>query len=387
MLAQVRGHVGAVTDAVAAALLAVPRHLFVPEVAVTDAYRDDAIVTKRDDEGRPISSSSQPTIMAIMLEQLGLAPGQRVLEIGAGTGYNAALLAQVVGPTGTVVSVDIDPDVVGRARAALDAVGYPEVTVVAADGARGWPAAAPYDRIIATVGVWDLPPAWSDQLVPGGRIVVPLDLHGAQVSVAFERADGHWRSRSVVPCGFMRLRGQAAGPERIRMLDRDTGLILVLPDGRDVDIDAVRAALASPPVVEPTGVRDNGSARMSGLALWLAVTEPRSCLLADDGRAPGPGPGGVIGLIDRSGLAVLDGAAADRSVAVHGYGAGGARLAADLAAGVRAWDAAGRPTAEGLRVLAFPAGTPDLTGGVVIDKVHTRLLVVPSASAGTRPVR
>ena len=79
-------------ERIAAALRDVPRHLFLPHLPPEEAYLDDAIVTKRDAEGQPISSSSQPAIMAIMLDQLNLAPGFRVLEIGAGTGYNAALI-------------------------------------------------------------------------------------------------------------------------------------------------------------------------------------------------------------------------------------------------------------------------------------------------------
>src|SRR5207245_8982442 len=98
------------------AFRAVPRHLFVPGVDPTEVYADRAIQTKRAPNGRGISSSSQPSIMAIMLEQLGLAPGMRVLEIGAGTGYNAALLAHLVGEQGHVTTVDIDPDPVEVAR-------------------------------------------------------------------------------------------------------------------------------------------------------------------------------------------------------------------------------------------------------------------------------
>src|SRR5262245_57665292 len=112
LLEVVRRRGGATRESVADALLAVPRHLFVPGAALSEAYRDDATVTKRDRDGVPVSSSSQPTIMAIMLDQLEVAPGHRVLEIGAGTGYNAALLAHLVGPAGAVVSVDIDAGVV-----------------------------------------------------------------------------------------------------------------------------------------------------------------------------------------------------------------------------------------------------------------------------------
>src|SRR2546423_15543633 len=103
------------TAAVEAAFRAVPRHLFLPDVPVGDVYTDRAFPTKHAD-GKPISSSSQPAIMAIMLEQLALQPDQRVLEIGAGTGYNAALIAQFVGPGGHAVTNDIDEDLLGHAR-------------------------------------------------------------------------------------------------------------------------------------------------------------------------------------------------------------------------------------------------------------------------------
>ena len=98
MLAHVIETSGIRDERIAAALRDVPRHLFLPHLPPEDAYLDDAIVTKRDADGQPISSSSQPAIMAIMLDQLTLAPGQRVLEIGAGTGYNAALMRHLVGP-------------------------------------------------------------------------------------------------------------------------------------------------------------------------------------------------------------------------------------------------------------------------------------------------
>src|SRR5687768_1419512 len=110
------------SPAVEAAFRAVPRECFLPGVPLGRVYRDEAIVTHEQD-GVPISSSSQPAIMAIMLEQLAVEPGHRVLEIGAGTGYNAALLAQLVGPRGRVVTLDLDEPIVAEARANLAAAG------------------------------------------------------------------------------------------------------------------------------------------------------------------------------------------------------------------------------------------------------------------------
>ncbi|MGH3624453.1 MAG: methyltransferase domain-containing protein, partial [Sciscionella sp.] len=151
------------------ALRTVPRHLFVPDASIEDAYANKSITTKPGGSGgRPASCASVPTVMAMMLGQLDAQPGDRVLEIGAGTGYNAALVAELVGVTGQVTTIDIHPDVTAQARQALDETGYGRVHVVTGDGALGDPGHAPYNKIIVTVGPWDLPPAWRDQLAPEG---------------------------------------------------------------------------------------------------------------------------------------------------------------------------------------------------------------------------
>ena len=203
-----------ISEPVIEALRAVPRHVFLPDIDPELVYRDAPFSIKSDDSGRSISSSSQPGMMAMMLDQLDVRPGHRVLEIGSGSGYNAALLNHLVGETGTVVSVDVDPDLVGDARTRLDEAGASCVTVGCGDGL-GWPEHAPYDRIIATVGVWDIPPSWTAQLAPDGRMVVPVDLRGPQRSIAFRPVDNHLQSVSVVSCAFMRIRGEFAGPELI----------------------------------------------------------------------------------------------------------------------------------------------------------------------------
>jgi protein-L-isoaspartate O-methyltransferase len=136
----------------------------VPSAAVLDrVYSDQALVTLVDERGAPASSSSQPALVAEMLEALELAPGMRVLEVGAGTGYNAALLATIT--AAPVVAMDTNQQVVEEARAALDRLGLDgQVTVIHGDGYDGWPAAAPYDRIIVTCGCAGLSPRWLAQL-------------------------------------------------------------------------------------------------------------------------------------------------------------------------------------------------------------------------------
>jgi protein-L-isoaspartate(D-aspartate) O-methyltransferase len=395
-------------ERIAAALRDVPRHLFLPHLPPEDAYLDDAIVTKRDADGQPISSSSQPAIMAIMLDQLTLAPGQRVLEIGAGTGYNAALMQHIIGPKGTVVSVDIEADLAGEAREHLASAGYQDVTVVAADGADGYPPGAPYDRVIATVGVSDLAPAWLEQAGPGARIVVPLDVRGSQLAVAFGRSGSgrHWVSRSIAPCGFMRMRGSLAGPERTVVLQ--PGLSLMLPDGltladgQEVDGAALAAFMDEPAARFGTGVRTSSVQVFWGLGLWLATRDRRSCGAAEE-RPAGDDPGrlaraplggaelaATVGIVDSAGLAVLTAGqappmSAPRSgqlaLEVAGFGPHGAELGAALATHVRAWDAAGQPGAARLHVDAYPRSSADEPGpsadgdALLIERSATRFLV------------
>src|SRR5260370_10612778 len=209
--------------------------------------------------------------MAIMLEQLALQPGQRVLEIGAGTGYNAALIAQIVGKSGQVVTVDIDEDVASSARQQLAAAGFDRVDVRCADGGFGYPEAAPYDRIILTASAWDIAPAWVQQLSTACRLVVPLSLRQVQQSVAFERHQDHLESVAVADCGFMPLRGAFAGPQRVVPLGQPPGPFVAVDGDRPLDPRALSEALNSTPVEVPTGVTATVGEACGSLSLWLPL--------------------------------------------------------------------------------------------------------------------
>ena len=205
---------GAITEAspVDRAFRTVKRHWFLPETHLDEVYSDVAVVTHRRLDGVPVSSSSQPSIMARMLRQLEVLPGHRVLEVGAATGYNAALLGQLVGPDGRVITIDVDPEICAAAERHLEVAGASNVSVVAGDGWAGAEAHARFDRIEATVGVWDVSTAWVEQLQVDGILVAPLWLRaGLQASVAFKKLNGGLEGVSIEPCGFMRLRGRGAG--------------------------------------------------------------------------------------------------------------------------------------------------------------------------------
>ncbi|MET9499013.1 methyltransferase domain-containing protein [Streptomyces sp. NPDC006552] len=207
----------------------VPRHLFVPYYFLggpggyerlwcehpdperrrrwlRGVYADRPLATRLRD-GELVSSSSQPSLMARMLADLDVRDGDRVLEIGAGTGYNAALLAHRLGDA-RVTTVDLDPEITESARAHLAAAGY-RPAVVTGDGARGCAERGPYDRIIATCALRSVPGAWLEQCRPGARIVAPLSTGLLALRV---RDAAYAEGRFLrTPAYFVALRGGGGG--------------------------------------------------------------------------------------------------------------------------------------------------------------------------------
>jgi protein-L-isoaspartate(D-aspartate) O-methyltransferase len=193
------------TDPVEAAFRAVDRRAFVPADQVPTAYDDAPVRLQLDDDGELVSTISQPSMVAYMLEELDVQPGQRVLEIGTASGYDAALLAELVGPSGSVVTVELDGELAAAAAARL--AGFVQVVVVEGDGHDGFEPAAPYDRIVVTAGALRIEPAWRSQLVDGGRLVVPLtDTRGRGLCVTFDLVDGALVRRRSLACGFVTMR-------------------------------------------------------------------------------------------------------------------------------------------------------------------------------------
>jgi protein-L-isoaspartate(D-aspartate) O-methyltransferase len=396
---RLRRHRLVCTTPVEAAMRAVPRHLFVPDAPIERAYSPETIVTHRDAEGVPTSSSSAPGVVASMLEQLDVQPGHRVLEIGAGTGYNAALLAHLAGPTGEVTTVDIDMDVARGASEKLAAAGYRGVSVFCGDGEFGYADHAPYDRIVVTAGAWDLPPAWADQLALDGRLVVPLRIRGLTRSIAFEREDGYWRSRSIEECGFIPMRGAGGVAERNISLGSQGDLVLRIDDGQPADAQALGRALDCPAALCWTGVTVPAG-EFDHLDFWLAAMDGFCRLLvqsrAIDRRLVAPAfEWGSMGVFDWDTFAYLTWRPTNHSdnikhprceLGVCAYGPGGEELVGRVANRIRAWEHDRQSMTE-LWIEVHPADTGDeLSSQMTVRKRHTQVLVrialLANASSG-----
>jgi protein-L-isoaspartate(D-aspartate) O-methyltransferase len=356
------------SPAVRAAFLSVPRELFVPETGLDAVYRDEAIVTKLGASGAPVSSSSQPAIMAEMLEQLALEPGMRVLEIGAGTGYNAALLSTLVGERGRVDTVDIDAATAARARRALRAGGY-RAQVAVADGRDGYESRAPFDRIIVTASSAAVPRAWFDQLVDGGIVEAPLRVReaaGAHAIASLRKEDGRLRSVSVVGGGFMPLRGEEEDelPTSMRSLvaTDDTGgspraLRQLAGSGLVGLSDTAKLRLLAVSLEAPRKRLLGFRAPAGHLILYLSTTLPLRHVV-------GVNPGWGVGAISRDGrsLAYVVGLGTPNGTTIASFAAhGGDEAEQRLAAAAEAWDRLGRPGPDRLRVeVAYEGRRPGL---------------------------
>lgn len=365
-------------------------HRFTPGASLEEAYANDSVITKRNERGFPISSVSSPWVQARMLELSGLGPGMRALEIGAG-GYNAALMAELVGEQGEVVSVDIDQEVTDRATELLAQTGYDRVRVLCADGTYGAGKLAPgsgFDAIVVTAQAPDLPPAWSEQLAGQGRLVVPLSLRGTRQVFAFEHEGGHLRSRGRTECGFVGMRGDNRhGGHTIDVSGED--LRLSLGDDQQADAEALRSAVASSSHSTVwTGVTLRGNeGALPSLDLWLISTVDPCARIYASTRAVERGLSGwtiaTSATWESSTLAYLTirpnttGGHDGFELGAHACGPDRVLLAERLAEHIRAWDSSGYRGAVEPTVRVYPATTPEdrLPPGRVITNRYSRLVV------------
>ncbi|MDV9174117.1 methyltransferase, FxLD system [Streptomyces sp. W16] len=362
------------------AMRTVARDQHLPGLDPFSAYTDEAVSIKENPGGPlPLSLASVPSVVAMMLAQLDAQPGDRVLEIGAGTGYNAALLAEIVGEDGEVTTVDIEHDVALHARTALNKTGYERVTVIERDGLKGAPENAPYDRIIATVGLWDLPHTWWEQLTDGGQLVLPFRWRGQTQSVSLTRRGDTFVSDGMELCGFVPVIGQD-GEHSVELAD---GTVRVHHDrDQPVDRDLLSDVFSEPLVELWSEARVGGQEPFAGVWLRATLFDDTVCRLevtkealaagvrrpAIPVRSPALVVGGSIAYM------VLQREDADPErpwrLGAAGYGPAGADLARKLVQHIDAWGTH-RDTVPTMTI--HPAGTErdSLVAGHVIAKEET----------------
>jgi protein-L-isoaspartate(D-aspartate) O-methyltransferase len=384
-----------VSAPVEAAMRKVRRELFAPGVDLAEVYHAyTSVVTKRDADGNAISSVSAPHLQAHMLEQAEITVGMRILEIGSG-GYNAALLAELVGPSGQVTTVDIDKDVTDRASRLLAEAGYSQVDVVLADAEGGVPEYAPYDRILVTVGAWDIPSAWVTQLADDGRLLVPLQVRGLSRTIAFEHADGCLVSRSSRLFGFVPMQGAGAHQDTLLVL-RGGEVTVSFDDELPVDLSVLERLLDTSRVEVWSGATIGRFEPWANAHMWLATALPGFCRVIVDrklntGVISPPGRHFAASAVVAGGsFAYVTTRLADEENiewGVHAFGPDAGELAEEVAELLRVWGLEHRG-GPGPRFHVYPVDTPDdqLTEGRVIDKKHSRVTIswpqAASAAAG-----
>jgi protein-L-isoaspartate(D-aspartate) O-methyltransferase len=346
-----------ISDSTAQAFLATPRHLFVTRYRdwasarwhdvgaenlqehLAALYENRPLILFGDDDDDVQSTISEPSFVLRMLDLLQPGPGQRILELGAGSGWNAALLACLVGPEGHVHSLEIIPEMAGRAAGALERLGIRNVDVIAGDGGDGYPDGAPYDRVIFTAGSYDLPRAFHEQLRDGGLLLMVLKNPGGGDTLFLLRKSGScFVSMEAMPCGFVQLQGR----HRTHRLDPRT--VESLPEWEDLRSREISRA--------PFWWGGKGRAelmwRTLGIQSFLSIVEPAYLAFKAPKKTPRSREEHYFGLLlpEERSLVLA------RDDSLVGYGNAAARER--LLERVRYWVDVGMPTAASLTLRTYP---------------------------------
>jgi protein-L-isoaspartate(D-aspartate) O-methyltransferase len=369
MLNSMRENGAFISDGVESAFSAIPRHLFLPDTPIEDVYSDRAIGVKTDASGLLTSSSSQPSMMAVMLNQLQLKAGDNVLEIGTATGYNAAIMQHIIGDSGTVTSIEIDHELAQKAQANLSRAKMSRVSVVNVDGSQGYSPRAAYDYIVSTVGVWDVPSVWFSQIKPEGSVVVPIVIDGVQVSAKFKlMSDGSYLSIDNRPCSFVYMLGQNAGPDFRRHV-ASSPMYILSQQVEKIDTAALHLLLSYDHEFNRFETGLSSSDYWNGYQLYLMLNHPKTEIffvyaMLDGQKAYGVGGQG-IGLFAKSSAAL---ASYYENGVVHSFV--GADSFMVMQSVLDDWIALGKPTVEMLRLRLIPKafGKPEIPRGKLYER-------------------
>ncbi len=266
------------TKKIEAAFRKVPREIFLPNFKLNEVYTDGSVITKMIGV-EPISSSTAPSLMASMIEILKVKPNQKILEIGTGTGYNAAILTEVAGNQNNIYSVDIDQVTVNEAINNLNSAEYKNININCNDGRLGYIGQKDFDRIIFTASVKKIPKKVVDQLKVGGILVLPLWINGTQFTPALvKQKNGQLISKKVVIGGFMDLRKKTMTQitNTVTKKDLSKNLIICSEHQKLFDYTKTFALLKSKPEKIDFKLEKATTPRAGNFYRFLAINEKKS---------------------------------------------------------------------------------------------------------------
>jgi protein-L-isoaspartate(D-aspartate) O-methyltransferase len=344
----------------AEAFLAVPRHLFVSRYRMIGTkdwqevtqenlqehlgrlYNDEPLCLYGDDDNDILSTISQPSFVLRSLDMLQLRRGQKVFELGTGSGWNAALMAYLVGG-GHVHSIELIPDLASRATAALNAVGIGNVTVVVADGGDGCASGAPYDRATFTAGTFDLPHHFYDQMRMDGLLLVGIKNEGGGDNLfLLRKKEDHFESVEAMPCGWVQMRGKyqidSANPAPIETLQEWNEL--------------QHREFSRTPYWWSVKGREHFVWATAGIRSFLGITEPGFRAFKYEKTAERPHEERYWGLWDQDSRSLA--VAKHDSVIAYGNAAAKERLMQRL----RQWVDLGMPTGASFNLRVYPVDHP-----------------------------
>jgi protein-L-isoaspartate(D-aspartate) O-methyltransferase len=359
-------HQTPISHATVEAFMAMPRHLFVRryreraskvwcevtqgnlEQYLATLYADNPLTLFGDDDDNVPSTISQPSFVLRMLDLLQFQPGHTVLELGTGSGWNAALIGHLVGPTGRVYSLEIIPELAQRAGDTIAELGITNVRVIAADGGDGYAAGGPYDRIAFTAGTHDLPRQFHEQIKQCGLLLVVIKNEGGGDNLfLLEKTGDHFESRYSLPCGFVQL----SGKYKVDSLDPTT--VETLTEWSVLQ----HQEIARRPFWWGGKGREWFAWQTAGIRSFLGVTEPsfRAFKLARPHAAATEHH--YFGLWDRDNMSLV--LARDDELISYGNATATERLLRL----VHRWVDLGMPAASSLRLRVFRSDHPVVTRG------------------------
>lgn len=348
------------SPAIEKAFLAIPRHKFVKrykrvgsrewcdvnarnlEQHLPTLYRDNSLALLENPDGSTCSSISQPSLVLQMLNLLQLEPGHKVFEIGAGSGWNAALMGHIVGSKGHVYSLEIMPEIAQMATEAIQAMKLSNVSIIAADGADAYGMGAPYDRAIFTAGTYDLPRAFYQQLKDEALLLIVLKHPGGGDSLfLLKKTADHFESLTSLPCGFVPMIGKS------QIDDLNPIALEQLPEWSTLS----QQQCANVPFW--WGDKVSGFIwKTHGIRAFLGITEPLFQAFISDAANSSQSKELFFGLFDRANQSLVI-ARNDRLIA---YGNSIAQT--QLLQRIHQWVDLGMPEAASFNLHVYPIDTP-----------------------------